>query len=167
MTMLIRRTGAAAAVAATSLALVSTAGAVDLRDWGRKYNTAGERYVVLASFNNEAVLDKETQLVWSRSARIPKLWDQAPRDCFGAYIGGRTGWRLPHISELQSLLGAGPVLPAGHPFQGIAAGAWFWSSTVYITTNAYVVNLSTGAFTTYAKAYMNPNLCVRGVGATE
>jgi hypothetical protein len=49
----------AAAFAWLGLALASNARAVDLRDWGRKYETTSERFLVLDSFYNAAVLDKE------------------------------------------------------------------------------------------------------------
>src|SRR5262245_6665409 len=32
--------------------------------WGEPITTPGERFIVLESFNNEAVFDKETGLVW-------------------------------------------------------------------------------------------------------
>jgi hypothetical protein len=40
--------------------------AIDTRDWGRKFASSDNRFVVLDAFNNEAVLDEETQLVWQR-----------------------------------------------------------------------------------------------------
>ena len=45
------RIRAAAAFAWLGLALASNARAGDLRDWGRKYETASERFLVLDSFN--------------------------------------------------------------------------------------------------------------------
>src|SRR5262245_39617836 len=56
------RIRAAASLIWLGLALANHARAVDLRDWGRKYDNANERSVVLSEFNNDAVLDKETQL---------------------------------------------------------------------------------------------------------
>jgi hypothetical protein len=61
------RIRAAAAFGWLGLALASNARAVDLRDRDRKYELASERFLVLASFNNEAGLDQEAQLVWRRS----------------------------------------------------------------------------------------------------
>jgi len=45
------RIRAAAAFAWLGLALASNARAGDLRDWGRKYETACERFLVLDSFS--------------------------------------------------------------------------------------------------------------------
>lgn len=130
---ILNRTSAAAALACTGLALASSAGAVDLRDWGRKY-PASERFVVLSQFNNQAVLDKETQLVWERQPAGAKvLWDQARQTCAVKAVGDRSGWRLAALNELTSLYDAGTGLPAGHPFSmggPLAAPFWFWTATV-------------------------------------
>jgi hypothetical protein len=92
------------------------------------------RFVVLANWNNEAVLDRETGLVWERTpfayragafpypaaATFSQAWDAC--QVFDA-IGGRVGWRLPRIAELLSLLDARTLtLPAGNPFQNVYAG---------------------------------------------
>jgi hypothetical protein len=127
------------AAATAALALAGTAQAVDLRSWDQKINDATKRFVVLASFNSEAVLDKETQLVWQRSPSPHEVtWRQAnfvslsDPSCAAANIGGRQGWRLPTRFELLSLADrsvAGPVqLPAGHPFVGISPDAFYWTS---------------------------------------
>lgn len=44
---------------------VGSAEATDLRDWGNKFNNAGNRFAL--KFNRDVVLDRETQLVWERS----------------------------------------------------------------------------------------------------
>ena len=44
-----RRICAAAALACIGLALANAAAAVDLRDWGRKYDIASERFVAPCS----------------------------------------------------------------------------------------------------------------------
>src|SRR4030095_6393630 len=69
-----KRIRTAAMLALLGLALANHARAVDLRDWGRKYDNASERFVVLADFNNEAVLDRETPLAWLRSPRFATRW---------------------------------------------------------------------------------------------
>lgn len=79
------------------------------------------RFLVLANFNQEAVLDRETGLVWQRST-LPGIYSfgEAEVQCFASRVGGRMGWRLPSIQELTSLFDpaatAAPFLPAGHPF---------------------------------------------------
>lgn len=84
----------------------------------------------------QAVLDKETGLVWDRYANRPHSFDNnavAHAICIGSVIGGRMGWRLPTISELQSLIDttqSDPALPNGHPFRGVWNG-YYWSSTMW------------------------------------
>ena len=85
---------------------------------------------------NDVVRDNLTGLVWTRSADLASGntdWgtalataarlNQAPPD-------GVAGWRLPTITELESLVDASahsPALPLGHPFE--SAGQAYWSST--------------------------------------
>jgi len=107
---------------------------------------ANVRFVVLSNFNNEAVLDRETGLVWERSPSSaildillpvgqfggPTAWER----CVGLTIAGRMGWRVPSIQELTSLLDRSqqsPALPAGHPFLNVQFGNFilYWSATEY------------------------------------
>mgnify|MGYP001305616822 CR=1 FL=1 len=107
---------------------------------------AAQRFVVLAEFNNEAVLDKETGLVWERRVNGSTFtWFLARYECTGRATGGRFGWRLPSIHELQSLIdpsvaSPGPTLPTGHPF--INVQTVYWSAT----TNASSPDSAWGVF---------------------
>src|SRR5262245_35534529 len=104
---------------------------------------ASTRFIVLSNWNNEAVLDRETGLVWQRSPIGEAAWAQASENCINARTGGRGSWRLPTINELSSLfdptLTTSPFLPAGHPFTGLpppfGLGANFWSSTLSALDN--------------------------------
>ena len=98
---------------------------------------AANRFVVLAAFNSEAVLDKNTGLVWEKSPQSPGApWANACFDCLNKVVGRQRGWRLPSIVELTSLLdpSAGPVptggliLPTGHPFTNVESRE-YWSAT--------------------------------------
>ena len=97
------------------------------------------RFIVLSNFNSEAVLDRETGLVWERTPAVtPITRNSAVAHCFHRKTGGRMGWRLPQASELLSLidpalipdfvLPAPAALPSGHPFVNVAAT--FWSTSV-------------------------------------
>jgi hypothetical protein len=151
------RFAAAIATACTGLALASNAGAVDLRSWDQRINVTSNRFIVLASFKNEAVLDKETQLVWQRTPdSIRTAWQTADHDCIKASTGGRRGWRLPSRSEFMSLVdpaAASPImLPAGHPFNIVTAAGtgYYWTSDPYNTS--YV--LSAGQSKAMANIYL-------------
>ena len=164
------RLGAVVAILSTALCIAESASAVDLRDWGRKYNTASDRYVVLASFNNEAVLDKETQLVWQRSASANMTnWPSAMSLCRYSATGGRFGWRLPNFPELASLVGSGGALPAGHPFTNVLSQDLFWSSTDHPVepTAAHIKQLLGPYAGATSKAAAQRYLCVRGAGSAD
>jgi len=97
---------------------------------------AATRFIVLANFNNEAVLDRETGLVWWRSPQAERdSFRGAYPTCFGAITGGRSGWRLPTLVEFFTLLDFHaptiPRFPAGHPFTGFSSiDTTFWTTTV-------------------------------------
>ena len=143
----LNRISAAAALVCAGLTLASSAGAVDLRDWGKKY-PASERFVVLSQFNNQAVLDKETQLVWQRT---PSPSMVAPRGsaafaCATHSTGGRLGWRLPFLLEMQSLADPAATLgslalPAGHPFLSVPIGHYWTATRISGQTTGAIVDL--------------------------
>lgn len=112
--------------------------AIDLQSWDQVINKP-KRFEVLPQFNNEAVLDSETQLVWEQQPvseppfSSTRNWSDAVFVCYSKYVGGRYGWRLPTLEELASLLNpeapyTGPALPSGHPFSDVQEH-FYWSST--------------------------------------
>jgi hypothetical protein len=82
----------------------------------------------------EAVLDKETGLVWQRTlSDYSDPWSQARYWCNNLSLGGRQGWRLPTVNEMASILDwSVHGLPNGHPFtvQTPQSGYWWTSTTV-------------------------------------
>ena len=94
----------------------------------------GPRFVILPAFNNDAVLDNETGLVWEKSPQTASArWSVARRTCAEKNVGGHKGWRLPSLPELQRLVDPsiappGPTLPPGHPFLTVQS-AVYWSET--------------------------------------
>lgn len=95
------------------------------------------RFIVLSNWNSDAVLDRETGLVWERSPSTSVFnWIFAHLHCNTLSAGNRQGWRLPTYQELSTVrdptvpafqLG----LPAGHPFDAAAFSAFdvHWSAT--------------------------------------
>lgn len=142
--------------------------------WDQKL-PARQRFAVLAAFNNEAVLDKETGLVWEKSPQTaPSNWNKARGACLRNVTGGRQGWRLPSIVELTSLLDpslapvptGGLLLPVGHPFTNLFSGN-YWSATTFAEdpTRAWFVFLEdgvTGSFPKAASTGIFQVWCVRG-----
>jgi hypothetical protein len=81
----------------------------------------------------EAVLDRETGLVWERSPSTDvDDWNSKLNLCERAVnTGGRFGWRLPSVHEFGTLLAppAG-LLPANHPFLNVLPSGteeFFWT----------------------------------------
>jgi Protein of unknown function (DUF1566) len=105
--------------------------------WDRRIDKAQRRFKLLNEFNTEAVLDKETGLVWERSPNKNVVaWPNARLMCAQKGVGGRGGWRLPTFNELASLVDPAitdptiPRLPAGHPFLDVQAAS-YWSATAF------------------------------------
>ena len=112
------------------------------------------RFIVLANWNNEAVLDRESGLVWQRTAIGPSARNQAVFACWSAATGGRRGWRLPRLDELMTLGDpANPPLPAGQPFSGVF-GQSFWTIDLFPPFGA----LGPGSGTTVFFFAGNPGL---------
>lgn len=135
-----------------------------------------DRFEVLTSFGGEAVLDKETGLVWEQSPDTTiRTWEwvlnqtDARRHCMGRTTGGRKGWRLPSVHELNSLIEPGIfspnlALPIGHPFDLAALQLFFyWSATtdVDLPTTAWAVTLQNGYVERLIKTGGSYVWCVR------
>ena len=98
---------------------------------------ASARFIVLSNMNSDAVLDRETGVVWQRSPLVTQqpFFSSATLVCLDSKVGNRLGWRLPTVSELQRLFDptvtAGVPLPPGHPFTGLpnpsSPGQLFWT----------------------------------------
>ena len=165
----------AAAIALWSfgLAYAPSGSAVDLRDWGRKF-PAAERFVVLSQFGHQAVLDRETQLVWQR---VPTLTLEsllgARTLCGKLAIAGRRGRRLPSVHELSSLTRPdAPIgalsLPAGHPFMNVQLAS-YWTTNPLIPETmplaAYTIHFNgPGALLGQNAGNLNYFWCVRAAG---
>jgi hypothetical protein len=158
----------------TALALTaSSAAAGSLQTWDKVFPDGAKRFKVLASFNGEAVLDKETGLVWQRAPSSTSEFDWATSValCIGTAIGGRRGFRLPSAWELLSLkdpAASNPALTPGHPFEGIVSDVRYWSSTAAAgdAEAALAAGFASGGqgVNTTAKTGTGLRWCVRGPG---
>jgi len=135
--------------------------------WSRAL-PAADRFVVLADFNDEAVLDRNTGLVWQRTPEnIGRPVFSASYHCLDANIGGQKGWRLPNITELTSLVDPSvttePMLPEGSPFE-FNRHVFFWSGTLRhgFTDLAWSVNFRLGLVDDAEFGLNLSALCVRG-----
>jgi hypothetical protein len=109
------------------------------------------RFIILSNFASDAVLDRETGLVWEKSPdTTPHDWEFVGRVCANKNVGGRKGWRLPSFVELASLVdpaNSSPALPTGHPFINIPSLTNYWSATTLARdpTEAWAVRFGSSA----------------------
>jgi len=97
------------------------------------------RFIVLSNMNQEAVLDRETGLVWERSPSTSNSWFGAQTRCNRLAVGNRMGWRVPTLQELASLIDrsqSSPALPSGHPFNNVQSSS-YWSATSNAIANDF------------------------------
>jgi hypothetical protein len=126
-----------------------------------------DRYTV--SVDALTVLDNGTGRTWQRGVSASTCsWADAKTYCQGlnssSFGGLSSGWRLPTVKELQSLLDIRAYNPAidTTAFPGTASD-YFWSSSPYATPTGYawVVDFDGGS-TTYSDAsYTGRVRCVR------
>ena len=128
---------------------------------------AATRFIVLSNFAGEAVLDRETGLVWQKTLDPNSYnWGGARIVCATRITGGRRGWRLPSMHELASLADPAnfnPALPTGHPFVNVQP-IFYWSATTNADNpaEAWTVGFSGGVSTGDKQANRFPIWCVRG-----
>lgn len=99
--------------------------------WDQKLPSA-TRFIVLTNWGGEAVLDRETGLVWALEREVGDLnYEAASHACLQKSLGGRGGWRLPTMQELTRTAGIGPATIADSPFAFLNGTLYFglWSTT--------------------------------------
>jgi hypothetical protein len=113
------------------------------------------------------VVDTRTKLTWQRNASTSTFaWADAKGACasVGASLGG-TGWRLPTLKELMTLVdftqSTSPFIDAT-AFQGALDGI-FWTSTASTSpaNTAWAVSFDAPATGAYDVTDPYPVLCVR------
>jgi hypothetical protein len=132
---------------------------------------AATRFIVLTNMASQAVLDRETGLVWEQSPGTPtRSWTGAHNHCIQKAVGNRKGWRLPTIQELFSLIDPtvvpppGPVLPPNHPFSNVQPDN-YWSATTFISSGspaAWTVRFDNGLAGGSPTSSTQSVWCVRG-----
>mgnify|MGYP001817388280 CR=1 FL=1 len=134
--------------------------------WDKKISGITRFKLVL---DGEAVLDRETGLVWEQSPSTDSQdWTFSLSSCYGREVANRKGWRIPTIEELMSLVdneNANPALPTGHPFSNVQVGL-YWSTTSRVTSSpdgsAWMVDFINGALDNNLKSGSYYRWCVRG-----
>ena len=87
---------------------------------------------------NETVIDKQTSLMWTKSASLLDFsmsWGEALhviKELNKSELYGYHNWKIPNRKELFSLMShdaINPSLPIGHPFTNVFTGYYWTSST--------------------------------------
>lgn len=126
-------------------------------------SSPSQRFVIV--FDGAAVKDIQTGFTWEQS---PDFfyggWTEASAHCQAKTVGGETGWRLPSIKDLSTLIDSSqkdPALPSGHPFGNIKSSI-FWSSTPSETDDivAWHVSFFTGEAVTDQKSQTRRAWCM-------
>jgi Protein of unknown function (DUF1566) len=129
---------------------------------------ASTRFIVLTNMSSEAVLDRETGLVWEQTPSTdPSTWEDAQIHCIALNKGNRGGWRLPTVQELRSLVDptqVDPALPAGHPSSSNVQSSFYWSATTDARNASYAwaVYFGSGGVISGTKNNDFYGWCVRG-----
>jgi hypothetical protein len=102
---------------------------------------------------DETVTDNLTGLMWTKNANLnnEKMnWSQALSYANNLSLGNAgcgtsyTDWRLPNRNELNSLADVENqnfALPRPHPFYNMQYGSYWSSTTAFITSTAWTVNI--------------------------
>ena len=102
----------------------------------------------------QTVTDRATGLVWTKSADCangPLDWESAFKEVERMNREERFGfrnWRIPGISELETLVDLdrhSPAIPAGHPFSEVRDFHWSSTTSKYDETYAWALYLRDGA----------------------
>lgn len=165
--LLVAGGGSADASAGVQEVSADRPGVIQNRD---KALPGAQRFVILPAFNSDAVLDKESGLVWEKSPQTTSArWSMARRICIEKNVGGQKGWRLPSMPELSSLVDPsvappGAALPPGHPFLAVQSAVyWTAAKVAEDPSGAWGVHFGLGGGATFINwAHSVQVWCVRG-----
>ncbi|MCB9740856.1 MAG: DUF1566 domain-containing protein, partial [Deltaproteobacteria bacterium] len=108
-----------------------------------------KRYTI--SGDGLSVTDAYTGLIWERKVVGGKNWTGAASHCAGTTTSGKTGWRLPTVAELWSLIDPRFADPPLDPtaFPGASAGLhWTVTPRAGSADKAWALQLAIGYSTT-------------------
>lgn len=139
-----------------------------IKNWQETHPSA-ERFLILPDFHHEAVLDKDTSLIWEIAPQTTTVtWNEARVTCVKRATGGQKGWRLPAPTEMRSLVGPAvdspiPNIPPGHPFLNIQPTS-YWTVVPEANQPPYAkyVDAFLGNVLSFLQIYTYPVWCVRG-----
>jgi Protein of unknown function (DUF1566) len=115
-------------------------------------------------FDAGLVLDSKTGLLWQRTTSPDGYsFDQAGAYCRSLTLDG-TGWRLPSVKELHTIVDIAREIPAADPTAfPDAMSLQYWTSSPLVgdRTAAWVIDFRSGAAKTTSADEANQARCVR------
>jgi hypothetical protein len=95
-------------------------------------------------YSNGTVKEFDTELMWQQEDdNIEKKWNDAISYCKGLSLGGYNDWRLPNISELQSIIDkTGGIPTINTTYFPNTNSSSYWSSTTPASYNPYAWHVS-------------------------
>jgi hypothetical protein len=112
--------------------------------------------------------DSKTGLEWQQESPGKMSWQEALDYAKSLTLNGKSDWRLPAVSELETLLDRSvlyyelrPIVRAEVPFRDTLS---YWSSTTFQdhTHNAWIVMFDGAYVLSYYKSNAYHVRCVRG-----
>ena len=129
---------------------------------GQNQLPAAEFTIANEGNDEEIVEDSAHNLYWTKfESEEPLKWKKALEYCRNLNYGETTGWRLPSINELASILSYSGSEPASN-FPSLSSTS-FWSSTSYNESPDYGwrINSSNGTIETGKKTKEASVICVK------
>ena len=114
------------------------------------------------SGTDEKILkDSENNLTWTQTFGDYSNWKKALEYCKNLEYAGRSGWRLPNVNELKTLINYSISNPASD-FEGMDSST-FWSSTSDSNkaTQAWATSMEYGTTQIMSKDNIYKVICVR------
>lgn len=115
---------------------------------------------------NGTITDNITGLIWQKETK-KEFWDDANTYCSGNTAGlPGTGWRLPSVKDLTSIVDYGRRNPAINYVFTDTSSDYCWSSTTHqsYTSDAWAVDFYNGGVDRHDKNNPYYVRCVRGGG---
>lgn len=111
--------------------------------------------------DGEIIEDSQNNLFWTKSPSESIPWKDALMYCKNLEYADETGWRLPNINELASIIDHSTTRPASE-FPGLTMN-YLWSSTSYsgYAYNAWSVSASDGTIKSMDKTLTARVICVK------
>ena len=120
-----------------------------------------QRYIL----NSNTVLDTSLGLTWQRNPSTSEYTHaNAISYCNNLNLDGRTDWKLPTLSQLESLIdnsrSSAPYIVGGNSYFTTIQNGYYWTNTYYHTSSTFYVSFSSGSSGIYGLTYSGYVLCV-------